>query len=110
MELREKFIQLSLRYDVERRKAEALEREFMKIEPQLLSIKRNKTQIEEIKKASAEVEFHQERYQSVLQRIQGHKETIRNQEDIISNLAHQIKAYTDSRPAEIISASDYRET
>lgn len=52
--------------------------------------------MEEIKKASKEVDFHMERYNAVIKRIEGHRETIRNQEEIITNLAHQIKAQTQT--------------
>ncbi|TNV85137.1 hypothetical protein FGO68_gene5346 [Halteria grandinella] len=110
MELREIFTKMGMRYEVERRKAEALELEYQKIEPQLLSIKRIKTQMEEIKKASNEVDFHQQRYKAVIQRIQGHKETIKNQEEIITNLAHQIKAQTQSKAQVPSAQSDIRET
>ncbi|TNV85113.1 hypothetical protein FGO68_gene6217 [Halteria grandinella] len=110
MELREIFTKMGMRYEVERRKAEALEMEYQKIEPQLLSIKRIKTQMEEIKKASNEVDFHQQRYKAVIQRIQGHKETIKNQEEIITNLAHQIKAQTESKAQVPSAQSDIRET
>ena len=48
--------------------------------------------MEEIKHASVELGFHQERYRAVIERLRGQKETIKNQEEIILNLANQIKA------------------
>jgi len=51
--------------------------------------------MEECKTASGELDFHQQRYKGVLDRIRAHKETIKNQEEIIHNLAYQIKAQTE---------------
>jgi len=63
--LKEKFIRLQLKYEVELKKTEALEAEYYKIEPQLQAIKRLKAQTEEVKRAMGELEFHQERSKQV---------------------------------------------
>ena len=64
--MRDRFIQLSKRYYLETKKTEALAEEYRNIEPKLMTIKAIKNQMEEIKKASVELAFHQERYKAVI--------------------------------------------
>ena len=70
------------------------------MEPSLTQIKKLKTQIEEVKKAKEELEFHFSRYKDLASRIKGQKETILSQEEIIQNLSHSIKAQTKDGPQE----------
>ena len=89
-----------LRYEMERKRYDALEKEYFKIEPQLSQIKKLKTQQEEVKKASNELEFHLCRYKDLANRLKAQKETILSQEEIIHNLAYSVKAQTKEGPQE----------
>lgn len=86
--MKDRFTKLGLRYELENNRSLGLQEEYKTIEYKLLTIKAMKTQIEECKRASGELEFHQQRYKGVIDRIRAHKETIKNQEEIIHNLAY----------------------
>jgi hypothetical protein len=46
------------RFETERSREDALEKEYFKIEPHLTRIKKIKTEIDEVKKAKEEQDFH----------------------------------------------------
>lgn len=59
--LKERYAKLMMRFEMERKRYDALEKEYFKIEPALQQIKKLKTQIDEVKHASEEQEFHMSR-------------------------------------------------
>lgn len=61
---------------MERKRYDALEKEYFKIEPSLKHIKTLKTSIDEVKRAGEEQEFHMNRYKDLANRIKGQKETV----------------------------------
>mmetsp|Transcript_30494 Transcript_30494/g.29896 ORF Transcript_30494/g.29896 Transcript_30494/m.29896 type:complete len:217 (+) Transcript_30494:2663-3313(+) len=91
---------MMLRYELERKRYDALEKEYFKMEPALQQIKKIKNSIEEVKKAGDEQEFHMTRYKDMANRVKAAKETILSQEEIIQNLAHSVKAQTKDGPQE----------
>eukprot|EP00347_Sterkiella_histriomuscorum_P020316 403338277 len=110
--LKERYAKLMMRFELERKRYDALEKEYFKIEPSLQQIKKIKTQIEEVQKASDELEFHFSRYKDLANRIKAQKETILSQEEIIQNLAHSVKAQMKDGPQESkeldIKLNDFR--
>ncbi|CDW82949.1 UNKNOWN [Stylonychia lemnae] len=96
--LKERYVKLMNRFELERKRYDALEKEYFKIEPSLQQIKKLKTQIEEVQRASEDLEFHLARYKDLANRIKAQKETILSQEEIIQNLAHSVKAQVKDGP------------
>ena len=90
--LKERYAKLQLRFEAERKRYDALEREYFKIEPQLQRIKKLRTQIAEVKAAADTQKFHLARYEDLAGRVEAQKETVLSQEEIIQNLALAVKA------------------
>jgi len=91
--LKEKFAKLLGKLNLERQVYEELSKEYFKIEAQLKEKKAIEKQIAEVKQASEEQSFHIKRVCDIMPQVKNHRESIKQQEDIIQNLQSIVKEH-----------------